>query len=185
MTFDDLVNQVAIDVPDAPLMTVREQLKRMARELCQEADAWTVDGIVVVAAKSGYPQILTPEDGETLRISRLKDGDRTLSAHADYEQPTASKIVMLRKPKKDTLTGRLACRPSVGADIPDMLLHDWADTIADGARWRLLMMPQSWQNPELASYYQAQFRAGTTDAKRLASLGHARGGSRVKARRFI
>ena len=39
MTLDELVNQVILDVPEAPIMTIRDQIKRMARELCQEADA--------------------------------------------------------------------------------------------------------------------------------------------------
>ena len=185
MIFDDLVTQVAIDVPDAPLMTVREQLKRMARELCQEADAWSVEGIVVVAARSGYPQMLTPENGEVLRINNLKDGDRTLRAKIDFEQPRPNEITFIRKPQHDTLTGRIACRPVMGADLPDSLLHDYADAIADGARWRLLLMPQAWRNPEMATYYQSQYRSGIADARRVANLGHARGGARVKARQFI
>jgi hypothetical protein len=185
MTLDELVNQVILDVPEAPIMTIREQIKRMARELCQEADAWVVEGIVVVAAKSGYPQVLTPENGEVLRISALKDTDRPLKANFDFEQKRPDQITMLRDTKSDTLTGRLACRPAVGADLPDALLNDHADAIADGARWRLLLMPQPWRNPEMATYYQTQYRSGTTDAKRLASFGHARGGVRVKARQFI
>jgi len=99
MTIDDLVNQVAIDVPDAPLMTVREQIKRMARELCQEADAWVIEGIVVVAAKSGYAQVLTPENGEVLRISALKDTDRYLKANFDFEQKRPTRSPCCATPK--------------------------------------------------------------------------------------
>ena len=185
MTLDDMLNQVILDVPEAPIMTVREQIKRMARELCQEADAWVIEGIVVVAAKSGYAQVLTPENGEVLRISALKDTDRDLKANFDFEQKRPNQITMLRDTKSDTLTGRLACRPAVGADLPEALLNDHADTICNGARWRLLLMPQPWRDPEMATYYQTQYRSGTTDAKRLASFGHARGGIRVKARQFI
>jgi len=185
MTLNEIVSQVTVDVPEAPLMTVREQIKRMARELCQDSEAWAVEGLVVVAAKSGYPQLLAPEGGEVLRILELYDGDRLMRPGQDFEQRRPDSIEILRKPQSDTLTGRLACRPETGADLPDTLLKDWGDTLANGARWRLLLMPQPWQNPELGSYYQAQYRIGSTDAKRLAILGHARGGNRVKARRFI
>lgn len=184
MTQDELIDQIQLDVPDAPRATVAEQIKRMARELCNEADAWVQSGIIVVAAKSGYPQ-LVPAEGEPLRITELKDGDRCLSPGKDYHQPTPSKITLARKTEKDTLTGKLAMRPRLDEEVSESLLTDWHNTIADGVLWRLFLMPQPWKNPELAGYYQRQWRGGTTDAKSRATHGYERGGARVKMRPFI
>lgn len=184
MTQDELIDQIQLDIPDAPRATVADQIKRMARELCSEANTWVYDGIVVVAAKSGYPQ-LVPVDGEPLRIIELKDNDQAMVAGRDFTQPTASTVELLRNTSKDTLTGKLAMRPTMADDVPDSLLTDWYDTISNGTLWRLYLMPQPWKNPELATYYQRQYRSGVADAKRLANFGHQRGGARVKMRRFI
>jgi len=184
MNQDELIDQIQLDVPDAPRATVADQIKRLARHLCEEADAWVHTGIVVVAAKSGYPQ-LVPMEGEPLRITELNDGDRQLRPWLDFVQPMPDVIDLLHTTGKDTLTGKVAMRPKLTEDVPAALITDWSRTLSDGVRWRLFLMPQPWQNPELASYYQRQFQSGITEAKRYATLGHARGGARVKMRRFI
>lgn len=184
MTQDELIDQIQLDIPDAPRATVADQIKRMARDLCNGADAWVQSGIIVVAAKSGYPQ-LVPVEGEPLRITELKDGDQPLTAGRDYRQPTPSTVEILHKTKKDTLTGKLAMRPRLDEDVSESLLNHWHNTIADGVLWRLFLMPQPWRNPELASYYQTQWQSGITDAKRHATHGYQRGGARVKMRRFL
>ncbi|MDP4546486.1 hypothetical protein [Marinobacter sp. MDS2] len=185
MTQDELIDQVLLDIPGAPRATVRDQLKRMARELCQAADAWVHRGYVVVAARSHYPQLIVPEGAEPLRIRSLKAGDRVLRLGADYRQPEPGRVEMLRQPDRDSLTGELACRPTTTEPLPESLLNDWADPIGNGARWRLLMMPQPWKDPALAAHYHTQYRAGVHDAKQAATLGHARGGARVRPRPFI
>ena len=185
MTLDDLVDQIQLDIPDAPRATVADQIKRMARELCQEADAWVHTGIIVVGAKSGYPQLLVPSEAEALRIVILHDGTRPLKAGVHYEQRAQDRITLLTTTDKDELTGRLSCRPKLTESVPAELLQNWPDVIADGARWRLFLMPQPWRDTELATYHQRLFRAGTTDAKQKATLGHARGGARVKMRPFL
>lgn len=184
MTQDELIDQIQLDIPDAPRATVADQIKRMAREFCNEADAWVHDGIIVVAVKSGYPQIV-PVDGEPLRIIELKDNDRALKGGRDFVQPTPTTVELRCSTTKDTLTGRLAMRPSLADSVPEALLTDWQEAIANGVLWRLFLMPQPWKNPELASYYQRQYRAVITEAKTKARHGHAQGGARVKMRPFI
>lgn len=184
MTQDELIDQILLDVPDAPRATVAEQIKRMARDLCNGADAWVQAGIIVVAAKSGYPQII-PVEGEPLRIAELLDNGHKMAPGRDFDQPTPSTIEIHRKTTKDSLTGRLAMRPRLNEAVPESLLNHLHNTIADGVLWRLFLMPQPWRNPEMASYYQTQWRGGLTDAKRNATHGYQRGGARVKMRHFI
>lgn len=185
MTQDELIDQVLLDIPEAPRATVRDQIKRMAREFCQEADAWIHRGYVAVAARSNYPQLIVPEGAEPLRIRSLKAGDRVLRLGVDYVQPDPGRIEMLRKPDRDNLTGELACRPTTTDSLAEALLNNWADPIGDGARWRLLLMPQPWKDPGMAAYYHTQYLSGIHDAKQAASHGHARGGARVRPRPFL
>ena len=184
MTQDDLIDQIQLDIPDAPRATVAEQIKRMARELCEHADAWVHSSILVVAVKSGYPQ-LVPVEGEPLRIIELTDNKQLMKPGHDYTQPTPDSIEIRKNTTKDTLNGKLAMRPKLTEDVPDTLITNWHKTLADGVLWRLFLMPQPWRNPELASYYQRQWQGGLTDAKQRANHGYQRGGARVKMRPFI
>lgn len=184
MTLDDLIDRIALDAPDVPRATLSEQIMHAARELCTEADAWVRRGIVVVAAKSGYPQIVTG-DGEPLRIIELKDNGRQLVAGRDYEQTAPTTITLLRDTTKDTLTGAVAMRPALDKPLPVALVRDWYQVLHDGVLARLLMMPQPWRNADLALYHKREFQAGITHAKSKALHGHARGGARVKMRPFL
>jgi len=180
-----LIQQVAQDVPEAPLLTIRETLHRMARELCTEADAWVQRGQpVVVAANTSYPQI-TASQGEPLRIISLNIGGQDRIQGEGFRQLSPTVIEFDKRPSESLIYGVLACRPEMGEQAPDELLSRWGDVIADGTRWRLLLLPQPWRDPELATYYQQRYLAGITDAKQHSRLGHARGGARVAMRRFI
>lgn len=184
MTQDELIDQILLDVPDVPRASVLDQIKRMARELCQDTDVYAHTGLIVVGARTGYPQVIPPT-GEPLRILWLKDGTRTLKAEQDFFQSSPTSIEFSYRPKQDVLTGRMACKPELSEDVPEELLNRWSEVIGNGARWRLLMLPQAWQDKELAMHYRNLFITGSNDAQRLVHFGHARGGARVKPRRYI
>lgn len=182
---DDLIDSVALEVPDAPRATIRDMLSWASREFCTEADAWvTEEGPVIYGADSDYPMIVAPA-GEAIRIVSLTLNGRTVTQGEGFQQSSPTEVVFSQTPSQPVVNGRLACRPKPG-DLPaNEVLSRWGEPIADGARWRLLLLPQAWQNPELSSYYQRRFLAGITDARQQSRLGHARGGARVKMRRFV
>ncbi|SDI27929.1 hypothetical protein SAMN04487867_10466 [Vreelandella titanicae] len=185
MSSDDLVQDVITIVPEAPFMTIREALQWSARKFCTEADAWVTDEQpIIYGADSDYPMIVAPQ-GEPLRIVSLTLNGREVTQGEGFEQSSPTAIHFSQKPKESAVSGRLACRPKRGDMPPAEVTDRWSEPIADGATWRLLMMPQPWKNPELAIYYERRFLAGITDARQHSRLGHARGGARVKARRFI
>jgi len=183
MTLDELVEQVALDIPGVPRLSIADQIKRAARELCTDADAWVRNGYAVAGATTDYPQIIT-NDSEPLRILELKDGNRLIPS-GQYRQTSATTIEFSRTPDNDLLMGKVACRPPPGDEPPAELLSRWGEQIADGARWRLLLMPQPWRDPQLAAYYEQSFRAAKTDAKRLSRLGHNQARNRVRPRHFL
>lgn len=185
MTLDDMADDVALEVPGAPLASIRDMLLWAARELCTEADAWVSDEQpIIYGADSDHP-VVVPPAGEPLRIVYLVlEGKKCTQGHA-YQQHSPSDIEFHRKPSSSTVSGRIACRPSPGKAPPSEVLGRWSTAICNGARWRLLLLPQAWANPELAEYYHRRFMAGITDARQASRLGHGLGGNRVKARPFI
>lgn len=184
MTLTDLVNRVVAYVPEAPLLTAREAVRWAMHELCDEGNIWRERRELTVTDDD--PPFITLEDtaeAEPVRVLSIKEGDRFVSP-GDYTQTTPSRIEFAQM-RDTSLTVRLALRPAPEGDIPADLMSQWRETLEHGARHHLLMVPQPWQNPELASYYERKFKAGQAHARQIASHGYQTGGARVRARRFI
>ncbi|WP_163557583.1 hypothetical protein [Halomonas sp. NO4] len=186
-TLDELVDNVVMEVPDAPLMTIRDMLRWAGRRLCTEADVWVErDGPIVAGADTDYPEVIVPAGAEALRIRELKtDDDFTYELGVHFTQPTPSTVAFEIDPSDSLLYGELAVRPQPGKTPPESVMERYYEALCDGARSRLFLLPQPWQNADLATLYQRRFQAAITEAKQHAQLGHARGTRRVKARRFI
>lgn len=85
-----------------------------------------------------------------------------------------------------TVSGTLAYRYSAyptqtAATVPDIVVAQWADAIARGAKARILALPgKSYTNAKLASLYEQQFRATINRAKILRQRGALTAGTRVR-----
>lgn len=185
MRLNELVQEVQQEVPDAPLLTIRSMLAWAARDLCTEADVWVQrNQPAVVAANTDYPEVSASE-GEPLRVLALTINGKRVHQGTAFEQTSPTSIQFSQRPTQSLIYGDVACRPRHGDMPPQDVLDRWGHAIADGARWRLLLMPQPWRSPEMATYYNAQYRSAISEAKQLARLGHGQGGAQVKQRRFI
>lgn len=185
MNLAEMIQQVSMDVPDAPLMTVRNALSWAARDFCKDADAWVIENQpIVVAANTEYPEVSASE-GEPLRIVTLNLQGRDRQQGDGYFQPTPTSIRFDRKPSESILYGSLACRPKVGDMPPETVGDRWGEAFCNGARYRLLMMPQPWRDGQTATYYQRLFEQAKGEAKQQACLGHGLGSARVRLRPFI
>lgn len=87
---------------------------------------------------------------------------------------------------KDTvangLTIRAALKPTRNAEtVEDVLFEDYAETVAHGAKYRLLSMASKpWTNGPAASLALAAFNSGINVARQRASRGHTRADLRVR-----
>lgn len=186
MTLDELIDDVALEVPDAPRATIGDMLRWAARRLCTEADVWVERDIpVVVAANTDYAQLASPGDGEALRVVSLTVGSRDLKSGRDYEQISPTEVRFTRTPDDDVIHGAVACRPLPGRMMPSELLSYWHEALAHGARYRLFLLPHAWRDADLAQLHQRHFNAHIAQARQRAALGYARGGRRVRMRRFV
>lgn len=185
MTLNELADDIALDVPDAPLATIRDMIRWAERQFCTDADAWVVtQEPVVVAADTPYAEVEAPAGAEPMRIVVLKSEGRDLKPGFDYVQVTPTRVDFRQTPKVSILYGELAVRPKVGQSMPDADFARWADDIGHGARHRLMMLPQPWKDLQLAEYHRKLFQAGKHDAKQASRLGHQLGGAQVKLRPF-
>lgn len=187
MTVDDLVQSLAIEVPGCPTPTIRDMLRWAQRELCDKGNVWlSSDGPVVVAANTPFAEVELPLNAEAIRITKLVDGGRTLTPGEDYVQSGSNGIHFLKlKPESVTMMGEVACMPSYGKDMPASLMSRWSEAIMDGARSRLLILPQAWQNPALSEHYRRSFMDAQAHARSLSIDGYQRGSIRMKVRGII
>ncbi|WP_339934585.1 hypothetical protein [Vreelandella glaciei] len=181
-----LVQSVVQDVPEAPMMTVRDLLAWAVIELCEQGNAWVIDDEpVVVAANTPYAELEAPPGAEPIRVLDVFDGGVRLTPGGDYRQTSPTRIQILRKTNASSLSGRLAVKPMQGNKLPQELLSLHRETLRFGTLSRVLMLPQPWRDTDMAMHYQKYWIAGVNDAKRLSVYGHQYGGVRVQPRRFI
>jgi len=85
------------------------------------------------------------------------------------------------------LTVRVALKPTRTCSyVNDTLYNTWADTVACGARARLMAMPnQSWSNIQLSLHYRTLFEQGVNRARRIAEHGMVRSPMAVESRPFV
>jgi len=186
MTINDLADGLAIELPGCPLATIRDMLRWAQRELCTEGNAWiSRDGPVVVGANTSFAEVEAPAGAEALRVMSLFSGARRLSPGKDYRQLGPSAVALARPADQSTLLGELACRPLPGSDMPAELLARWGEALTDGARYRLLLLPQPWRDPATAEFHRRRFAEAQADARMLAHDGMQSGSVRMSVRRFI
>ena len=82
-------------------------------------------------------------------------------------------IGLIMKPSRDS------------AGVPDWIFEQWAETIAHGAKARLMgMKGRDWYSPEEGVDEQSDFDIGIHDATIRANKGHSRQNSQVQMRPF-
>jgi hypothetical protein len=186
MTSDDIVQRIRLDVPEAPGITITELLRWTMAEMCDFGNAWIHSGEpVVVAANTLYAELAVPPNTEAVRVVEVLLDSRKMEPGRDYLQTSPSRIEFTRAPKPSTLYGRIAVKPLPGSEMPAELVSAHNDALRHGTLHKLLMLPQPWQNTQLAVYHERLWNAGISRVKQLASCGYQIGGARIRMRRFI
>ncbi|QPI65936.1 hypothetical protein [Vreelandella venusta] len=175
----DLLQTVVQDVPEAPLMTVRDALRWAEFRLCQDGNAWIVDAPV-----TSEGAITAPVDTTCVRALAVYRNGRAMMPGADYEQLAPDIVTIHRQRNADIYTACIAVKPAPDNALPAELRDQYFETLRHGATHRLLLLPQPWRNVEQAAYHETQFTAGINDAYRLSVYGQQRG-ARVQPRRFM
>lgn len=176
---DSLLEAIVQDVPEAPLITIRDAIRWAEFRLCQDGNAWIVTD-VTVSSEGG---IMAPDGVYCVRALTMYRNGREMPPGTDYEQLAPDAVTIHRQSDADTFTARVAVKPMADSALPDALRDQHFEALRHGATFRLLMLPQPWRNVEQAAYHETRFTAGINDAYRLSVYGQQQG-ARVKPRRF-
>lgn len=186
-TTAELAITLSTEFPSCPLATIRDMLRWAQRALCAEGNTWVVrDAPVVTAADTNYAEIEAPANGEAMRImGLLDDNGRAYKPEIDYVQLSPTEIKFKSTPKTKVVWGEVICRPKVGQDMPKELISRWSETLMDGARFKLLLLPQPWKDPQMADFYNRKFLDQQSDARDSARNGYQYGSIRMRNRNVI
>jgi len=186
MNLEDLVNNVILDVPDCPLMTIRQEIMRSSRKFCTDADAWVERDKVCVAMVTTKTGAITPPSyGEPIRLNSLTlDGDKVRQGRV-WKQVDPGTVEFTHTPSETILKGDLVMRPHPNKMPPEEIIERWSEAFEDGARGRLLLMPQPWRDSAMAEFYLRRREEACSEAKQASRLGHGQGRTRVTQRRFM
>lgn len=172
---------VATDVIGCPDPTIKQAIALAAIEFCRETLSWTVinDPIQLMAGVNEY-DIDTPSSATVLTVRDVWLGNTRLvpitlselqTVMPDWRTGQASDPVyynmagdpaLLRVFPTPSTTNQMVIRaayvPTLSATtLPDFLTI-YVETIASGAKARLLLIPgTTWSNPELGAYHRTIF----------------------------
>lgn len=157
-------------VSACPDPTMDHHVVMAAREFCERTRVWRVVD-AFEAAGTETEALAVPSnatlfeiedvwlDGRHLERDRFSSQQLGGSGMPDAFTQARPNTLMLVPPGIGSLRVSMFVKPAIGADtLPDFLIDQHAQAIADGALARLFMIPgQSWTNPQFGSVHRAAF----------------------------
>ena len=212
MTLDEIIPWVQPDVIGCPEPTVRQAIVSAVAELCSTARIWSeiqdpieleegiadydLDGPSQAYAVLVMDLYVGPDKLQAVTMDQLQQSlpdwrTATAARPCFYNSAVTQGSVRIYPIPKGVQPGtslvmRVAYMPSTGASsIPDFIGQGYMDTIAAGAKARLMRIPgQVFSNPTLAMHYRQQFDAGVVDARINEAYDRVPGCLTVQARPF-
>ena len=167
VSIEQLVRDVADQVPNVPEPLVLKRLCSALRRFCLTSRAWQQDVLITLDGREAY-EIENPENMRVHQVENVKVDDVELVDGSDYFSTRAT--VEPERPERWD-TGNLFARVSlipVGdvTDVPVSLFDHYRDVLVNGACAQLLAMPSTaWSNHNDALRHENDFEDGCIKAK--------------------
>ncbi len=210
VTLDSIIEYVMPEVVGCPRDLIIREIKESAINFCAATAIWRydLDPVNLLAGVSAYC-IDIPRDSNIVDIKSLNIGGRpidpqtaewldensdrwrTQEGTANYyvvESPGDIRLSLIPVASTDeTMTGVVTLKPKrVDPKIPQFIIDDWMDTIAAGAKSRLMLMPnKKWSNPQDGILQADNNDIGKSKAGASAYKGHSNVNLRVAKRRIV
>lgn len=176
---------VSPDVLECPDITVEIAIRDAATEFCQRTHVWKeLSDLVTTQVGESLYDLEPPSGAVVEKILGLQaDGEPLEFTRVDHlpRQWTTSTGTPIRAVYETDDQIRLYPTPDEAGDyravfvltpsanssgLPGRIFERYRETIAHGAKHRLMMTPgKTWSNPSMASYHMSQFMRGVNDAK--------------------
>ena len=203
-------SRIAPDVPGAPAARVRQALIDAATEFCTRTHAWNeIQDAILVSANNADYELELPSHAIPLTVEEVWAGSDRLTPLTmtqlhlvlpDWQSATGTPAYY--NAEVDMLGFRVFPAPAASGlklrirgsfapteaseSLPDFMWTKYRETLASGAKARLLVATESvaWSNPKLGAYHQTLFDSGIADARIAVLHGRVAGVLTVTPRRF-
>lgn len=213
--YEDFFPNVLYDVPGAPEPVVVNAIRNACIEFCEKSLVLTRDhdpitliqgkvdydleppgGYLVVKVQKAWvdhnpitplaPDIVKDAAVYNRLFSSYQSAPSIPRSYLQKDERTISVWPVPEKKYQNGLTLRVALKPTrASTEIDDVILEDYAETIAAGALSRLMVSPgKAYTNTEFAGVNQAKFISGINVARARALHGHVRSDLSVKLRKI-
>ena len=200
-TWSSLYQYVLPDAPGCPELVIDQNLRQAAIDFLRDSGSYivTVPAFAYTANVSAYAHAPAADIQLSGVVEALVAGQTTAmrmgTPSVAYLATTAlyprvfiagddnSTFTLWPTPTTPgTLAYRYSAYPTQSATtVPDIVVAQWADAIARGAKARILALPgKSYTNTKLSVLYEQQFRAAINRAKILRQRSALTAGTRVR-----
>ena len=210
VTLDSIIEYVMPEVVGCPRDLIIREIKEAAISFCEATGLWRYDlyPLNILPGVSVY-EIDIPSESKIVDIRSLNIGGRpidpqtaewldknsdrwrTQEGSANYyvvESPGEIRLSLVPMAEADEImTGVVTLKPKrVDPKIPQFIIDDWMNTIAAGAKSRLMLIPnKKWSNPQDGILQADNNDIGKSKAGASAYKGHSNVNLRVEKRRIV
>ena len=154
-----LIEQLVLpDVPGCPRASISDMTALVVSEFCEVTQCYREEIELEADGHALDFELISPHsDAVVIGVFSACD-KHTDFLPGDYTAHS-SELVRFNVAPKINVTVILILKPTVNSKaVPADIINRWADTIANGVRYRLMAIPEKpWSNPQLASHYRNEF----------------------------
>ena len=157
------ISTVLPDVPGCPNALIKNEVLSSAIELCERSSIYTVKLTEQVLKDAESLTLTLPVNTGLVEINKIVVDDVTTyeidndGTTIDFDGKAASDYTMAVYVSLKPLRNATA--------LPDILFNDWYQTIAAGAKAKLMVMPEKpWTNLKVAGLHSQVFDSGANSA---------------------
>lgn len=189
VNWDKYFSRVMPEVKGVPAPMAIQAIRDSAREFCQKTWVWQDNVPYEVQEDQREILVVLPDDTRLVSVVYLLENGNYKQLPEDIyikakDSPIDSEF---EADKSREYEARVALKPSEScAGGPDWLYNDHAESVAHGAKARLMYdARKDWGHPDLAMMHHQLFRKAIAAERIRMQQGYTRKAGRIKPRRFV
>lgn len=163
--FKDFDSYVALDVQGCPASVMRQAIALAVLDFCRRSRVWRAEcSAGATQTGVGVYTIVAPEGGAVSAVEWVTVGGNRIAELCYTQDAGALSLAAAFAPGRAIVAKSILVPLQTASKIPDALL-DYAEGIASGAKFRLMMQPgKPWSSPDLAAAHRTLFENAIGDA---------------------
>ncbi len=187
--YKEFLPRVMPEVIGCPVPVILQAIGDAVREFCERT--WIWQDVVALKVEEGSREgfVFLQKSSRLVAVKCLIDEGRERDVPEGMSIKASSFPIEFGEESTETkeMKAKVVLKPSeTSSTFPSWIFNDHAETIAQGAKARLMYdNRKAWGSPELASLNHQLFRKAITKERIKIHQGYTKGRSRVKSRGFV